>query len=62
MIILLCDKELEPIFAPPRVGDIQKFMPDITLAKRYLEYAPQITLKDGLPSVIEWMREELGVK
>ena len=62
IIISLDDKELEPIFAPPRVGDIQKFMPDITLAKRYLEYAPQITLEDGLPSVIEWLKEELGVK
>lgn len=39
---------VEPIFAPPRVGDVRESMADITEARKHLNYEPQIGFEDGL--------------
>ena len=39
-----------------RYEDVQRRIPDRTLCKRVLGYAPAITLEQGLPKTIEWQR------
>jgi UDP-glucose 4-epimerase len=47
---------VEPVFGPPRPGDIMDFRPDIGLAEKKLGYKPRVTLDEGLASTIDWFR------
>ena len=60
LIIELEEKNLKPEYAAPREGDVKIFRPDITKAKKILNYYPKITLKHGLPGVINWMKEKIS--
>jgi len=62
LIVELEGSDLRPEYAAPRMGDVKIFRPDITKAKNKLNYYPRITLKQGLPGVIEWMKEEMYKK
>jgi len=62
LIIELEGKDLNPEYTAPRMGDVRIFRPDITKAKKILDYYPKTTLTQGLPSVIEWMKEKLYEK
>ncbi|MEM3422839.1 MAG: SDR family oxidoreductase [Candidatus Bilamarchaeaceae archaeon] len=48
--------KIEPIYEPPREGDIQRSVADISKAKKDLGYIPKYTLKEGLTKTIEWYR------
>lgn len=52
-------KDIEPIFGPPRPGDIRDSNADISKAKRVLGYAPEYDFKRGLNEAIEWYLENL---
>ena len=47
----LLDKDIEPIYAEDRVGDIKHSLADITQARSWLRYEPEINLKEGLKRV-----------
>ncbi len=49
-------QEIDPIFAPPRAGDVRDSMADITLARRLLDYQPRVSVHDGLRTSIEYYR------
>ncbi len=49
-------KTLEAKYDPPRDGDIRDSQADITLAREFLGYDPQIGFEDGLARTIEWYR------
>ncbi|MBM4000879.1 MAG: SDR family oxidoreductase [Planctomycetes bacterium] len=49
--------DIQPQFAPPRVGDIRDSMADITLARRVLEYEPRYDFREGLERSIPYYRE-----
>ena len=52
-------EHLEPeISGKYRVGDIRHCFPDMTLAKRLLDYEPQILLDDGLSDLADWLAEQ----
>ena len=51
----------EPAFAPPREGDIQHSLADISKAERLLGYEPSVSFDEGLARTIEWYRAELGL-
>jgi UDP-glucose 4-epimerase len=47
---------LEPIYAPPRVGDVRDSQADLTRARTVLGYAPTVALADGLRLTVDWYR------
>jgi len=46
----------DPVFAPPRQGDLRFSEADISLAERALGYRPRIDLQKGLRITVEWFR------
>jgi len=53
-ICRLMGRPFDPIFAPPRVGDVQHSWADIRAAKRELGYATQVDWQEGLCRTVEW--------
>jgi UDP-N-acetylglucosamine/UDP-N-acetylgalactosamine 4-epimerase len=47
---------LEPLFGPPRAGDIQDSLADISKANRLLGYQPQVRIGEGLRRTLEWFQ------
>ncbi|KAF0207822.1 MAG: SDR family oxidoreductase [Actinomycetota bacterium] len=52
-------KEIEPIFAPERIGDIKHSNADITKAREVLGYDPSYSFHDGIELAIEWYKGNL---
>ncbi len=50
-------KALEAKYDPPRDGDIRDSQADISQAKEFLGYGPQIGFEEGLARTFEWYRE-----
>jgi len=48
--------KIEPIFDPPRAGDIRDSLADISVAKKILGYKPAIGFDEGLRCSIEYYR------
>jgi UDP-N-acetylglucosamine 4-epimerase len=58
----LCDAlglDVEPIFGPPRKGDIRDSNADITKAREKLGYDPSYDFRKGIMLAIEWYKENL---
>ncbi len=47
----------EPIYEPPRAGDIRDSLADISRAREAFGYEPQYTVEDGLRQAVTWFRE-----
>lgn len=55
----LCSVEnLDPIYQPPRTGEVQDSVSDISRAKAVLGFEPVTSLEDGLASTTRWYQEE----
>jgi nucleoside-diphosphate-sugar epimerase len=50
-------KTLEAKYDPPRDGDIRDSQADISQAREFLGYEPQVTFEEGLARTFEWYRE-----
>jgi UDP-glucose 4-epimerase len=50
-------RDIDPIFGPPRPGDIQHSQADISLARRALGYDANMPLSDGIATTFEWFRD-----
>jgi nucleoside-diphosphate-sugar epimerase len=50
-------KTLEAKYEPPRDGDIRDSQADISQAREFLGYDPQVTFEDGLARTFEWYRD-----
>jgi UDP-N-acetylglucosamine 4-epimerase len=48
---------LEPLYAPERVGDVKHSLADISKAKNLLGYDPKISVEEGLKKTFEWYKE-----
>jgi nucleoside-diphosphate-sugar epimerase len=48
--------EVEPIYGPPREGDIPASIGDITVAQRALGYGVTVGLHDGIARTLDWYR------
>lgn len=57
IVLKIGKSKLQPLFAPPRVGDIDMFRPDISRARKYLGYSPTVKIRDGLQKTIDWFVE-----
>ena len=52
-------KDIEPIFGPPRKGDIRDSNADISKARQLLGYDPSYDFRAGMELAIAWYRENL---
>jgi nucleoside-diphosphate-sugar epimerase len=50
-------KTLETKYDPPREGDIRDSQADISQAREFLGYQPQVLFEEGLARTFEWYRE-----
>jgi len=60
----LCDAlgvDVEPVFGPPRKGDIRDSNADISKAREGLGYDPSYDFRAGIMLAIDWYRENLKV-
>lgn len=47
---------IEPVFEPPRPGDIRHSHADISRARELLGYEPRVSFTEGLRQTVEWLR------
>jgi nucleoside-diphosphate-sugar epimerase len=47
---------VEPLYAPPRAGDVRDSQADIGKARRLLGYEPHVSFEDGLKTTVAWYR------
>ena len=52
----ICGTTIEPIFQPPRAGDVRDSLADISLATRALGYRSNVSLAEGLQRTVDAMR------
>jgi UDP-N-acetylglucosamine/UDP-N-acetyl-alpha-D-glucosaminouronate 4-epimerase len=56
----ICDlvkASVEPIYAPPRPGDVKDSQADISKARRVLGYEPIVSFEEGLARTVAWYRD-----
>jgi UDP-glucose 4-epimerase len=53
---------IEPVFEPPRVGDVRDSLADISLAGELLGYEPKVDFDEGLRRTIDFYRAAAGAK
>ncbi|MBT9333293.1 SDR family oxidoreductase [Paracidobacterium acidisoli] len=54
----LLDFKSPPIYGPPRMGDIQDSLADISAAGKAFGYEPQVSFEEGLRRTVAWYRKE----
>lgn len=59
MINDIMGKNVRPIYAPARPGDVKHSLADITLAIKVIGFQPKVSFKNGLKLAINWYRENL---
>jgi len=55
----LVGTDVEPIYAPPRPGEVRHSLADISKAKKMLGYQPRIDLREGLRRTLEHFYREM---
>jgi nucleoside-diphosphate-sugar epimerase len=60
MINRLLGKNVQPIYAPVRPGDVKHSLADITAAKKLIGFEPVTLFREGLEKSIDWYRRDLG--
>ena len=53
----LVNAHVNPIYAPPRPGDVKDSQADISKARRVLGYAPIVSFEEGLARTVAWYRD-----
>jgi len=53
------EKNVKPIYAPARAGDVKHSLADIARAREVIGFEPVIGFEDGLRKAIDWYREHL---
>jgi nucleoside-diphosphate-sugar epimerase len=59
MINDIVGKNVKPVYADPRPGDVKHSLADITKAKEVISFNPIVSFDDGLQKAIEWYRDNL---
>ena len=54
----LGSEHIEPIYSPPREGDIKDSLADLTEARRCLNYFPKVDFSEGIEYTVSWFIEE----
>lgn len=53
----LLGRDIQPLFEPPRAGDVRESLADISLTRRILGYEPSVSIREGLEQSIEYYRQ-----
>jgi len=56
----LVGSDVNPTYRETRKGDVQDSLADISKAKAYLGYNPQVSIKDGLEVTLKWFAKNYG--
>lgn len=56
----LLERDITPVYGPPRAGDVRDSLANIDKAKRLLGYSGAIQLEEGLTRALDWYRQALG--
>jgi nucleoside-diphosphate-sugar epimerase len=56
----LLGKNVKPIYAPARAGDVKHSLADITAARKLIGFQPVTLFREGLEKSIGWYRRNLG--
>jgi UDP-glucose 4-epimerase len=56
LLAKLTGEKIEPIFAPPRIGDVKHSLADISRAQSILGYQPPVDIEQGLVRSLEYYR------
>jgi nucleoside-diphosphate-sugar epimerase len=59
MINEMVGKNVVPIYAPARAGDVKHSLADITAARELIAFEPVVLFRDGLKRAIAWYRDNL---
>ena len=59
MINEIVGKDVKPVYADPRPGDVKHSLADITKAQNLISFNPVISFNEGLQKAIEWYRDNL---
>ena len=59
MINELLGKNVEPIYADARAGDVKHSLADITAARNLIGFEPEVSFAEGLKLAIDWYRNNL---
>ena len=59
-IAVAAGTDLQPVFGPPRAGDIPHSLASIEKAKRLFGYDPQFRLREGIKITFDWFKGEYG--
>lgn len=59
MINGLVGRDIKPIYAPSRPGDVKHSLADISLAQKTIGFKPTVTFREGLELAIDWYRDNL---
>ncbi len=54
----LTQQNLPAQYGPERAGDVRHSHADVTLAKKFLGYAPTVDVREGLRRTLEWYRKQ----
>jgi nucleoside-diphosphate-sugar epimerase len=60
MINELLGKDVKPIYAPARAGDVKHSLADITAARKLIGFEPVVLFQEGLRQSIDWYRRNLA--
>jgi UDP-glucose 4-epimerase len=60
IIALALGKKPQVTYEPSRVGEVTRYVADISKARTLLNYRPQVPLSEGLMRTVEWWREWEG--
>jgi UDP-glucose 4-epimerase len=58
MIQRIAKSQSESKFSPPLAGDIARSVADVTRACNELDFAPKVSLADGLSATIQWLAQK----
>ena len=56
MVVEVSGSKSKLVYRPLPADDPTRRRPDITLAKKHLDWEPKIPLKEGLEKTIEWFK------
>ena len=59
MINKIVGKEVKPVYADSRPGDVKHSLADITSAQNLISFEPIVSFEEGLQKAIEWYRNNL---
>jgi nucleoside-diphosphate-sugar epimerase len=59
MINEIVGKNVKPVYAPPRKGDVKHSLADITAARKLINFKPVVGFREGLERAIKWYSENL---